>query len=248
MGSEGDRPERGRGPSAVARVLAWGVHAFTASGLFCAFLALLATERRDFRAALLWLGAALAVDCLDGALARAARVAEILPRYDGRMLDFVADFLNFVFLPALLLYRSGRLGVEGLPWIALILFSAAYHFGNRDAVSETQEFVGFPAFWNLVAFYLLLLDLAPAWNRAAVGLVAVLHFVPIRFAYPTRDAARSRFRAALAAAWLAAALATAWRYPEVPPALLALDVGLLAAMAALSLRATFHARRASAAP
>src|SRR6185295_2811090 len=114
-----------------------------------------------------------------------------------------------------------------------------YHFGNRDAVSETQEFVGFPAFWNLVAFYLLLLDLAPAWNRAAVGLVAVLHFVPIRFAYPTRDAARSRFRAALA---------TAWRYPEVPPALLALDVGLLAAMAALSLRATFHARRASAAP
>ncbi len=234
-------PER---PTWTARALAWSVHAFTASGLLCAFLALLAIERPDFRAALLWLGAALVIDCLDGALARTARVTEVLPRYDGRMLDFVADFLNFVFLPALLLYRSGRLGEPALPWIVLILFSAAYHFGNLDAVAEDDTFVGFPAFWNLVAFYLLLLGLPTAWNRAVVALFAFLHFVPIRFAYPTRAARSGHWSAALAAVWLLVALAAAWGYPEVPPVLVGLALGLLAAMGVVSLRTAGRRRDA----
>jgi phosphatidylcholine synthase len=95
--------------------------------------------------------------------------------------------------------------------------------------------VGYPAFWNLVAFYLLLLGLPTVWNRAAVVLFALLHFVPIRFAYPTRAAKSGHWSAGLAAVWLLVALAAAWGYPTVPPVLVGLALGLLAAMGVVSL-------------
>lgn len=213
---------------------AWSVHGLTALGPVLGFLALQEIGQRDWRAALLWLGAALVVDTFDGSLARRFRVQEVLPDYDGKMVDWVSDFLNFVFIPAVLLFEAGLVpGELRFACVLLVLFSAAYHFGNRRAVTEDLHFRGFPAFWNLVVYYLLILHLPAAWNAAVVLLFFVLHFVPVRFVYPTRA---GRFRplvVGLTVLWLIDTLLIVIAFPDAPPWLVRLSLLFLGWMAAL---------------
>ena len=54
----------------IARLKAWGAHGFTATGVVTAFLATLALLENQPTSCLLWLGVALIVDGLDGALSR----------------------------------------------------------------------------------------------------------------------------------------------------------------------------------
>ena len=53
------------------------------------------------------LGLALIVDGVDGPLARAFKVAEVLPRWSGDTLDLVVDFTTYVFVPAYAIAASG---------------------------------------------------------------------------------------------------------------------------------------------
>ena len=55
------------------------------------------------------LGLALVVDGIDGPMARAFNVAEVLPRWSGEGLDFVVDFITYVFVPAYAIAASGLL-------------------------------------------------------------------------------------------------------------------------------------------
>ena len=234
-------PEAAPGRSAGAIARAWLVHAVTALGPIFGFLALLAILRRDWRTALLWLVVALGTDSVDGTLARRWRVKDLLPHYDGRMLDFVSDFLNFVFLPAVLLHQAGLVADRlRLLSVVLILLSSAYHFGNLKAVTEDFHFRGFPAFWNMVVFYLLLLRLSPAWNFAIVVLFAVLHFVPVKVVYPTRVTRLRRLTLFLTVLWIADAAALVYQFPAPAPVLLWLSLLILAYMAGLGLFLTWQ--------
>src|SRR5690348_18291123 len=69
-----------------AAAAAFAVHIFTASGAACALLALLAAVDAHWPAMFLWLGLALAIDGIDGTLARRLRVGEVLPRWSGEVL------------------------------------------------------------------------------------------------------------------------------------------------------------------
>src|SRR3712207_3155121 len=53
--------------------------------------------------------AALVVDGIDGTFARAARVKERLPRIDGDALDLIIDYITYVLIPALMIWRMGLL-------------------------------------------------------------------------------------------------------------------------------------------
>ena len=88
---------------------AWLVHIYTASGALAAFFGTLAMFDDRYRDAFLWMIVSTFVDATDGLLARAARVRQILPGFDGARLDDIVDYLTFVFLPVLLLYRAGTL-------------------------------------------------------------------------------------------------------------------------------------------
>lgn len=178
-------PSPGRGTSAVA--LAWSVHGFTALGCVVGFFALPAVARDDLPTAFLCLLGALVIDTVDGTLARAVRIKEVLPGFDGKMLDYVFDFLNFVITPAFILFR-GHLVAEpfAAPCVVAILMMSSYHYGNAKAVTSDYYFLGFPAFWNVVIFYLYILELGPGWNLALVAVFCALHVVPIKFLYPSR--------------------------------------------------------------
>jgi phosphatidylcholine synthase len=189
-------------PAAGGRLAAWAVHLFTATGVVIALLAIAAVERGDLRGALLWLLAALVIDGVDGALARGARVAERLPQIDGAALDLIIDYLNYVLVPALLILKGGFLPEAlAVPLCAAILVSALYVFVRRDMKTDDGYFRGFPALWNVVAFYFVLV---PIGEWLAAGIVAglvVLTFAPVHVVHPFRAEDSKLLAPAAATVW-----------------------------------------------
>src|SRR5262249_32882259 len=113
-----------------AKLAAWAVHFYTATGAVWALLALDAIGRDRYAAAFGWMAVALLIDCTDGTLARRARVKEVVPQFDGARLDDIVDYLNYVLVPTLLIYRAALLpaGLAGVLVAACPLFASAYGF------------------------------------------------------------------------------------------------------------------------
>ena len=86
------RRPRSRAPAPFARIAAFAVHLLTATGAVLALAALLAAIEARWTEMFIWLAAALAIDGVDGALARSLKVAETLPRWSGETLDLVVDY------------------------------------------------------------------------------------------------------------------------------------------------------------
>lgn len=168
---------------------AFAVHVFTACGAGCALFALLAAVGAHWSAMFVWLGLALAIDGIDGTFARRLRVTEVLPRWSGEVLDLVVDVLNYVFVPAYALVAGGLLPQPvAVPLGLVVVVTGALYFADRWMKTADHYFRGFPALWNVVAFYLFVLKL-PGWLAAAiVAALAVLTFAPIHFIHPVRIA------------------------------------------------------------
>jgi phosphatidylcholine synthase len=163
------------------------IHILTASGAALALLALEAAVAHRWSAMFAWLGIALAVDAVDGPLARLLKVADRLPRWSGDTLDLVVDFATYVFVPAYAITASGLMAPPfDLAAGILITVTAALYFADRNMKTSDSYFRGFPALWNAAAFYLLLLRPAPWLTAAVVVLLAVVTFVPFRFIHPMR--------------------------------------------------------------
>ncbi len=196
------RDRRTQRVSAAQRAAAWSVHLLTASGAGCGLFALEATLAGRYRAAFAWLGLALVVDGVDGALARAARVTDVASEIDGALLDNVVDYVTYVFVPACLIHRAALLPAAGsLAAAAAICLASAVQFAHREA-KTAQDFRGFPSYWNVVALYLFLLRPAPPLALAVVAVLAILAVSPVRFVYPTRTREWRGLTLALATVWL----------------------------------------------
>jgi len=165
------------------------VHIFTALGAACALLAQLAAVRADWSGMFVWLGIALVIDGIDGTFARRLRVAERLPRWSGDVLDLVVDILTYVFIPAYALVTSGLLPSSlAVTLGAVIVVTGSLYFADREMKTPDYYFRGFPAVWNLAAFYLFLLKLAPWVNAIIVVALAILSFLPFHVVHPMRIA------------------------------------------------------------
>ncbi len=190
---------------------AWLVHLFTASGVVLALLALEAIARSEWRLALLWLLAALAVDGVDGTVARWARVKEHVPRIDGEAFDLIVDYLNYVFVPAIFICRAGLVPEAlALPLASAILLSSVYVFVRRDMKTPDNYFRGFPALWNVVALYLFVAQPGAAAGALVVAILAILSFAPIRFVHPFRVRDFQPWLRIIAILWAISALALLW--------------------------------------
>src|SRR4051812_48460078 len=230
---------------------AWLVHAFTASGVVIAFLALAAIGQGQWRLALLWLLVALAIDGVDGTLARWARVKEVVPRIDGEAFDLIVDYLNYVFVPAVFICAARLVPPSlSLPVAAAILLSSVYVFVRRDMKTKDNYFRGFPALWNVVALYLFAARPGTSAGAAIVLIFAILSFAPIRFVHPFRVREFQPWLQGLAILWAVATLALLW--PGWSPAAgrgwLAASLALAAALLALGLVRTVRGDRGGAAP
>jgi len=186
------------------RLAAAGVHAYTTSGVVLALLIVMAALEGQVTTALALGLVALVIDGTDGALARWARVSTHLPWFDGRRLDDIVDYLTYVFAPVVLLLTAGYLpeGPVGLAVAAVPLVASSYQFCRVDAKTDDHFFLGFPSYWNVVAFYAIAMDLSPAVVSAIVLICAALVFVPVGYIYPSRMLVLRTPTLVLSAVWL----------------------------------------------
>jgi phosphatidylcholine synthase len=183
-------------------VAAFAVHVFTACGAGCALLALIAAVNGQWALMFVWLGIALCIDGVDGTFARRLHVAKQLPRWSGDVLDLVVDILTYVFVPAYALAASGLLPkAAAVPLGVLIVITGALYFGDRLMKTSDYYFRGFPALWNIAAFYLFLFKPEPWVGATAIIALAALTFVPFHVVHPVRIAHLRGLTVVALAAW-----------------------------------------------
>jgi phosphatidylcholine synthase len=227
------------------RLAGAAVHLYTAIGSVLGLLIVLAAFDGDAVTAL-WLGlVALVVDGTDGMLARRLRVKETIPWFDGARLDDIVDYLTYAFAPVVLLWTTGSLpgGVAGWVVAALPLLASCYQFCRVDAKTEDHAFLGFPSYWNVVAFYAVVLDLAPAVVATVLVVCSVLVFVPVRYLYPSRTTALRGLSLALTAVWLITYAVLLVQVPHPHPAVVAVSLAYLGYYVGVSLWLTARAAR-----
>ncbi|HEU5014749.1 MAG TPA: CDP-alcohol phosphatidyltransferase family protein [Roseiflexaceae bacterium] len=225
---------------------AWAVHLYTACGAVLAFLIALAAIQGNVVQAL-WFGfVAMIIDGTDGMLARRFRVREMVPWFDGSLLDNIVDYLTYVFAPVLLLWTAGYLpgGTTGMILAILPLLASSYQFCRVDAKTEDHFFLGFPSYWNVIAFYAFVLG----WSPTTVGIIlvicSVLVFVPIRYLYPSRTVALRPITLVVSAVWMLTYALLLLEWPT--PSMLVLNISVLGVIyyVAVSLYLNFGRRSA----
>lgn len=186
----------------LSHIRAFTIHVFTASGSALGFLALIMATGGLWAAMFFFLGLAMLVDGLDGPLARAFKVEELLPRWSGETLDLVVDYVTYVFVPAYAIAASGFLpDMLAIPAGVIVTITGALYFADREMKTRDNYFQGFPAVWNLAAFYLYLLEPAPWLAAASIAVLAGLTFAPVRFVHPLRVRQLRPLNVALLIVW-----------------------------------------------
>jgi phosphatidylcholine synthase len=196
--------------------LAWTAHLYTALGLILAVVMAVCIVRGGsevFRWAFVSMLVACLVDATDGTLARRLRVKELLPNFDGAKLDDLIDFLTFTSLPLVLIWRADLLPAA-TQWVLVVaLVASAYGFCQIPAKTADGYFVGFPSYWNIVAFYLYVLRFEGWIAAALVFALALLTFVPSYYMYPSRGATLSRLTNFLGGVWVVLLVWVLWSMP-----------------------------------
>ena len=231
-------------PSRRLRLAGVALHAYTASGSVLALLIVVAAMDGDAIRALWLMLAALVIDGTDGMLARRLRVGETIPWFDGARLDDIVDYLTYAFAPMVLLWTGHYLpsGWLGPALAALPLLASSYQFCRVDAKTADHFFLGFPSYWNVVAFYVVVLRLSPTVTAAILVVCALLVFVPVRYLYPSRTQAFRRTSLALTAVWLVAYGVLLMQVPDPHPLVVALSLLYLLYYGGLSLYLTVTRR------
>ena len=198
--------------------LGWCVHFYTALGLVAAAaIAVLLVQggAESYRRIFFLMVVATLIDATDGTFARWVRVKEVLPGFDGRRLDDLVDFLTYTCLPLLLLWRAAILPPNCEAVLLLPLLASAYGFCQTSVKTDDGYFLGFPSYWNLVAFYLYVLQPLPV--GFALGIVvgfALLTFVPSRYLYPSQRGRLNRVTNLLGALWTLLLVCIIWNMPD----------------------------------
>ena len=171
------------------------------------FAAAASIVQSNYPRAFAWLFAAMIVDATDGLLARAARVSERLPWFNGALLDNLVDYVTYVFVPVLLVWQALLVPDEwSMPICGLMLVASGYGFSRIDAKTDDHLFTGFPSYWNIVAFYLYVARWPQRVNVLLLTGFSFLVFVPIRYVYPSRTPFLRRLTLLLGAGWAIAML------------------------------------------
>ncbi|WP_020391452.1 CDP-alcohol phosphatidyltransferase family protein [Kribbella catacumbae] len=227
------------------RLAGLALHAYTASGTVLALLIVIAAIDGDAVRAL-WLGlAALWIDGTDGMIARRLRVKETIPWFDGAMLDNIVDYLTYAFAPIVLLWTGGYLpnGFIGAALAALPLLASSYQFCRTDAKTDDHFFLGFPSYWNVVAFYVVVLGLGPTATGVILLTCSILVFVPVKYVYPSRTKVFRSMNLITTLIWLAAYAVLLAQMPNPSPIVVAISLAYLVYYGGLSLYLTFWAPR-----
>jgi len=182
------------------KLAAWGVHVYTMLGGVIGMFALLAAADGRYREAFLLLVLTTLIDATDGLMARQVRVWEVLPQFDGSMVDNVIDTLTFLWVPLLIVGHA-----ELLPhpaWLIAPVIAGLYAYGQANMKTEDSFFLGFPSYWNVVALYVFWLEPDAIPAVLMVVIPGILTFIPTRYLYPSKNRVLWKWSWGLAMIWL----------------------------------------------
>lgn len=228
---------------------AWGVHLYTALGAALGLLAIYFASQRDFRASFIAMGAATAIDSSDGPLARWLMVKTRVPSFDGALLDNIVDYLTYTVAPVFLMLEAGIIPGSrwGLGLACFVVLAGVYGFCRTQAKTDDNYFLGFPNYWNLVAFYLFCLGAGAVFNVAVLLIFAVMVFTPLKFIYPNKTVPLRPVTLTLGIIWAFVTVAAVLMIPTVNPIMLWTGLSFIAyyfiASFALQARTVLKSRR-----
>ncbi|MDA9136001.1 CDP-alcohol phosphatidyltransferase family protein [Ascidiaceihabitans sp.] len=193
------------------KIRALSVHLLTATGAVFAMLAMLAAVDARWDLMFLWLVVAFIVDGIDGPLARHYDVKKNAAEFDGVLLDLIIDYLTYVFIPAVALFKSGLMdGWTGWFAIILITFTSAMYFADKRMKTKDNSFSGFPGCWNMLVLVIFALEPNFWVSLALVTILAVAMFLPLKFVHPVRTERWRVVTLPVAIAWTFFAGWAAW--------------------------------------
>ena len=209
-----------------ARVAAGLVHAYTATGAVLALLMVHFAYEGEVQAVLWLFLAAMVVDGSDGLMARYFQVKTVMPGFDGALLDNIVDYMTYAFAPMVLLWANGYLpdGVLGGVVAAVPLLASCYQFCRSDAKTDDHFFLGFPSYWNVVAFYAIVAGFDIGLTTLVILVCTVLVFVPVKYLYPSRTEKLWYLNMALSVLWMAVYAVIVALMPDQPTWLIVLSL------------------------
>ena len=163
------------------------VHFLTGSGIIFRFLALISVMEGNKLQAFMFLGIALIIDIIDGTLARKYKTEINFPNIDGKTLDTIIDYINYIFIPCIMLYKFEYLPQSFTVVIPIIILCISlYSYINSKLIDISFSFVGFPSIWNVVLLYLEILSFGQWTNMLIILSFIFLKFVPFKVFHPMR--------------------------------------------------------------
>ena len=163
------------------------IHLFTGFGIIAGFFSLISVINNDQINAFLWLGLAFLIDSVDGTLARKFDVKKNLPNIDGKMLDSIIDFFNYVIIPSIMIYWFNYVPDQFIILIPVILiFISIYSYVNLNILTNDNYYNGFPAIWNVIVLYFYIFETSQNFNLLFLILLILLKFSPLKCIHPLR--------------------------------------------------------------
>ena len=228
-------------------LLAWAVHAFSASAAFIGILTLVKIYHHEYLHALCLMGITVFIDAVDGTFARLVHVKKVLPMFDGALLDNIVDYLNYVITPCFfLLVKPGMLPPTfALAIVIAITITSSYQFCQAEAKTHDHFFRGFPCYWNFAVFYMFICDTSMSVNAILLSVFCVLIFVPIKYVYPSRIDYLTKSKAlkilvhCCSLLYGVSSALLLFFYPQKEPLLMSISLGYIVLYLILSLYRTY---------
>ena len=173
--------------SSINKTRASLVHFLTGSGIIFSFLALVSVIEGYKLQTFMFLGVALIIDIIDGTLARKYKIDVIFPNIDGKTLDTIIDYINYILIPCIMLYKFNYLPQNfSLIIPIVILCISLYSYINIKLIDASFSYLGFPSIWNIILLYLEILSFNKWINLLIIIFFVFLKFVPFKVLHPMR--------------------------------------------------------------
>ncbi|WP_445664596.1 CDP-alcohol phosphatidyltransferase family protein [Fodinibius sp. AD559] len=198
----------------MKKAAAYGVHLFTALGAGLGLWALILTYNGFYKETVWVLAVAAIIDSVDGTLARLTQTKEHAPAIDGALMDNIVDFITWTIAPLLWIFATMNIPT----WVLVICAIASiFGFSNTKAKTEDHFFLGFPSYWNIVVFYIFLLELPVTFSSVILLLFAIVTFLPVKFVYPSRTKYLRPFTLILGGIFTLQLIALLYYFDQSPP-------------------------------
>jgi phosphatidylcholine synthase len=204
-------------------------HLLLAVGVLCALFAVLAIFDQAWEYTYGWLGLALGIQAIDPAtLGGQGRLSA--ERTEDTGAAAIVAFLNSVFVPVLAMLHAGFLdGWGGILVACVVLLAALYRaaFYEPSGLS-VPYFLGMPAIWSVLGFYLHAFDATPLVAVLLIGLCIVMGLLHYRWPNPIRSPRWTTATRTITGVWALTAAITLWN--GLPASATAKGVFLAAAL------------------